>query len=685
MPKPGEPHDQMNLTVRTQLSTLLLRLSWSGYPLYNSKEFGWVFRVPIEDADVMDPDEESRLAFTQGQEALEQQNEERAERQEEEEEAEEAEAQGEKKTRKKAAAATKKEHPDIILHRLTRDGETSFFKVPHPNGDQARVGSMIAKSSIKHIEDGVLTSVYPEAREAIQMNAQCSYWVSARSRVLEQMAVQESQSVPMGFASANSSSSPSPSSSRSTPPAPSPSTITPLSPKGSGIILPHVIVMGTITRRAIEKTWLTASNAKKNRVGSELKAMVKAPDGYAIVGADVDSEELWIAGLMGDAQFGLHGGSAIGWMTLEGTKSAGTDVHSKTAAIVGTSRDIAKIFNYSRIYGAGVNYAARLLLDSMKTPDEELAKSKADDLYAATKGKKIDRRSPNFHQFWHGGSESYLFNAIESVSRRLRPSTPALRCGITTALQEDYLEHSTAHMTSRINWVVQSSGVDYLHLLIVAMGHLCQTYDINARYLISVHDEVRYLVKKEDQERASLALQIANLWTRSLFAYKLGMDDLPQGCAFFSAVDIDSVLRKEVDMPCITPSNPTPVPPGETLDILQSIERTGGTLHKDRSPMTSSPSSPSSNAHSPTSAASSPSITLPPRPYSPPRANTGITPSANWPSFFLKAQAEQDDDKIDELWEKVGRPSDKTRAMYTARDRRKMFGSASPFQAGWKK
>ena len=61
-----------------------------------------------------------------------------------------------------------------------------------------------------------------------------------------------------------------------------------------GMILPQVIAMGTVTHRAIEKTWLTASNAKKNHVGSELKAMVRAPPGYAIIGADVDSEELWI-------------------------------------------------------------------------------------------------------------------------------------------------------------------------------------------------------------------------------------------------------------------------------------------------------------------------------------------------------------------------------------------------------
>lgn len=42
-----------------------------------------------------------------------------------------------------------------------------------------------------------------------------------------------------------------------------------------------------------------------------------------------------------------------------------------------------------------------------------------------------------------------------------------------------------------------------------------------------------------------------------MFAYKLGMNDLPQSVAFFSAVDIDKCLRKEVNMDCVTPSNPT--------------------------------------------------------------------------------------------------------------------------------
>ena len=43
-------------------------------------------------------------------------------------------------------------------------------------------------------------------------------------------------------------------------------------------------------------------------MGSEQKAMIQAPSGYCFVGADVDSQELWIAAILGDSQFaGIHG------------------------------------------------------------------------------------------------------------------------------------------------------------------------------------------------------------------------------------------------------------------------------------------------------------------------------------------------------------------------------------------
>jgi DNA polymerase gamma 1 len=72
--------------------------------------------------------------------------------------------------------------------------------------------------------------------------------------------------------------------------------------------------------------------------------MIQSPPGYDFVGADVDSQELWIASTIGDAHFArVHGSTAVGWMNLAGKKSDGTDMHSKTASLAGISRDQAKV------------------------------------------------------------------------------------------------------------------------------------------------------------------------------------------------------------------------------------------------------------------------------------------------------------------------------------------------------
>ena len=521
-PNKDLPPGTVDITIRTRFAPLLLKLSWQGWPLFRSREHGWIFRVPANEE------------FTSRTKPLVFEKEEDAE----------------------LAAVNKEQNPS------PKSQEASsfyFYKLPHKDGEKANVGNPLAKTFITYSQDGTMTSPDATAKDALDLNAQCSYWISVRDRVLKQMVVWQNGSRDLGFRTG--------------------------SEKGKwGVILPQVITMGTVTRRAIEKTWLTASNAKKNRVGSELKAMVQAPDGYAIVGADVDSEELWISSVMGDAQFGAHGATAIGWMTLEGTKAAKTDLHSKTAGILGISRNQAKVFNYSRIYGAGGKHAVLLLLQSNPSMTPAEAKKLADQLYASTKGKNTHHNEYFGRKFWYGGTESFVFNKLEEIATSDHPRTPALGCGITYALSKEYLpsEYGKDYMPSRINWAVQSSGVDYLHLLIVSMEHLISKYNIKARYLISVHDELRYLVVEEDRYRAALALQIANLWTRCLFSFKLGMGDLPQGVAWFSAVDVDKVLRKEVDVTCVTPSHPESIPPGESLDIDQILEKTSnGSLWRD--------------------------------------------------------------------------------------------------------
>src|SRR5262249_20134844 len=135
----------------------------------------------------------------------------------------------------------------------------------------------------------------------------------------------------------------------------------------------------------------------------------------------------------------MHGATALGWMTLEGTKAAATDLHSKTAAILGISRDQAKVFNYSRIYGAGMRHAMLLLMQSNPGMPSEQAQKLCENLYASTKGRNTHLADMFGRKFWYGGSESFVFNKLEEIALSDRPQTPALDCGVTYALSKDYL------------------------------------------------------------------------------------------------------------------------------------------------------------------------------------------------------------------------------------------------------
>ncbi|XP_068413636.1 DNA polymerase subunit gamma-1 isoform X2 [Eschrichtius robustus] len=444
-----------------------------------------------------------------------------------------------------------------------------FFKLPHKDGNSCNVGSPFAKDFLPKMEDGTLQAGPGGASgpRALEINKMISFWRNAHKRISSQMVVWLPRSALPRAVTRHPH----------------------YDEEGRyGAILPQVVTAGTITRRAVEPTWLTASNARPDRVGSELKAMVQAPPGYVLVGADVDSQELWIAAVLGDAHFaGMHGCTAFGWMTLQGRKSRGTDLHSKTAATVGISREHAKVFNYGRIYGAGQPFAERLLMQFNHRLTRQEAAEKARQMYAVTKGLRRSQWKKwevVAERAWMGGTESEMFNKLESIAMSDTPRTPVLGCRITRALEPSAVQGE--FMTSRVNWVVQSSAVDYLHLMLVAMKWLFEEFAIDGRFCISIHDEVRYLVREEDRYRAALALQITNLLTRCMFAYKLGLNDLPQSVAFFSTVDIDQCLRKEVTMDCKTPSNPTGmerrygIPEGEALDIYQIIERTKGSLEK---------------------------------------------------------------------------------------------------------
>ena len=577
------------ISVQKRIVPLLLRLVWEEHPLHHVEHLGWGYIVPAAAADkdslfyttwlsYLNKYIEFLLADSSNQHSLLQEVKVILEQLNKAEihYKEEFEAVGK-------IASMKEEDLKIrtakILSQMkmfsyeTKFGKSfgrvylegfefpfDFYRIPHKNGEDFNCGKPIGPDYQLAMQGKRMRSRGAESgEELLNIEKSISFWRSSCARIKQQIVVEDGE---------------------------------------EAVILPNVCVAGTVTRRAVQNTWLIASNVYKDRVGSELKSLITAPPGYVFVGADVDAEELWIASLLSDSNLAkIHGCTGIGWMTLQGDKANGTDLHSRTANSLGITRNEAKVINYSRIYSSGLSNTIQLLTKFL--PNEPLSEitEKAKNLHAVTKGirtkigakddmfvyKRLPKKSSDRNREWVGGTESYLFNKLEEIANEEEPRTPALNCRISSALLPRNVE--SLFYTSRINWVVQSSGVDYLHLLLVSMKWLMTSFGISGRYCISIHDDIRFLVEEQDAQRAVLALQLSNLYTRCLFSFMTDVPDLPLCVAFFSAVEIDKVLRKDPTDECITPSNPDGlekgrgITKGQSFDI-QSILKLVNTLDK---------------------------------------------------------------------------------------------------------
>ncbi|XP_014609662.1 PREDICTED: DNA polymerase subunit gamma-1, mitochondrial [Polistes canadensis] len=583
-----EPGPQL-ISTSMQITPKLLNLTWENYPLHYIKEHGWGILVPYSD----DLDVETKLPLKQLLEQcpLSKSTNFQAStndtmltlNKEVEKDLYKVEFWRYKK-REKADYDIKYKGSgiwcDVIL-----DNSCYFFKLPHKDGINYNVGNPLAKDFLNKFSDNILAGLDSSATQILKIARKLSYWRNNRDRIMSQMVVWfEKHCLPNNLKKHKIR---------------------------YGAIIPQVVVCGTLTRRAVEPTWMTASNAHVERIGSELRSMIQAPPGYNIVGADVDSQELWIASIIGDAYYmKVHGATPFGWMTLIGNKSNGTDMHSVTAKAIGISRDHAKVINYARIYGAGQKFAERLLKQFNPTMAESEAVSKSRKMFALTKGNKVytlkseyinedfeDKKYSTYEAIklakafnkplkemfnkskWIGGSESAMFNRLEEIACSSNPVTPFLNCRLSRALENNNEEEK--YLPTKVNWVVQSGAVDFLHLMLVSMRWLMQD---NARFCLSFHDEVRYLVPSRYKYNAALAMHITNLMTRSFCALRLGMNDLPMSVAFFASVEVDTVLRKESSQDSKTPSNPHGlesgygIPIGESLDIHAALEKSGRSL-----------------------------------------------------------------------------------------------------------
>ncbi|KAF1744944.1 hypothetical protein MXB_5258 [Myxobolus squamalis] len=418
-----------------------------------------------------------------------------------------------------------------------------FVPIPHPDGKDKLCGYPLGNEYTKHINSGTIVPMTgKDGLRFIHLYQSMSFWKNNRDRVAKQTTVYfKKEEMPKEYRKELSL---------------------------IGAIIPRIIPAGTVTRRAIERTWLTAINPQVDLIGSEFKSAVMAPEDFCFVGADVDSEEMWIASLIADAAtVGTYGGTPFSYMSIQGSKSHKTDIEFAKSMIkqyqpelTENEATIKAVFLYNFTKGLKcvelTSKGEELVLELKLDPKTIISSNDFQKMMGKAKISPSDQIEYG-RLFWKGGTESEIFNILDLFTKCNIAATPILNVALPRPLLPSYVRDEFT--TSRMNWVVQSSAVDFLHMFLVTCFWLFSLLKIPARLALCIHDEIRFMVPIDKRYEAAFALHIANLYTRCAFSQKLGIYDLPQSCAFFSGVDIDKVLRKDPTIKCQTPSNPEEV------------------------------------------------------------------------------------------------------------------------------
>ena len=113
-----------------------------------------------------------------------------------------------------------------------------------------------------------------------------------------------------------------------------------------------------------------------------------------------------------------------------------------------------------------------------------------------------------------------------------------------------------------------------LAVLLTSSYWLARKFKIPAQFILSIHDEVWWMVPEKYAEHWAVTFQMAHLYAWALFQAKCGMADVPLSRAFFSGVAIDNRLRKSPNECTRTPSNPTgeSEPDGKEFSMAKMAE-----------------------------------------------------------------------------------------------------------------
>ena len=410
--------------------------------------------------------------------------------------------------------ATWQGHPLVFVkkkgwgfHDPEQDGK--WVKLPHPDGPNNNVGSPLAKAFMTFAEKGILSSTMDV--NLPKELSKLSYWVSYQKRFAEEYKGKVHAPGRLG-------------------------------------IVPHTKLLKTLTGRQVHKTWLTAAQCKKGKLGSDFFHVIQPPEGWSNILWDEDTEEVRIAALWGDLNRGMGiGATAMSQIAFMGENTGNlataTDAHSVTARLAGMERKDGKIFNFQDIFGGGKVAQS----NSLRSAHGDWSAAKIDKIVSQA---LLAKRGRKVRGVYEGGTDSFYHNQAANIANTPDFRLPASGRLLPNVINPRYDTTGKFYM-SRFNFPVQGTGVDILHFTAAAVGVLCDMHGIpetDYGYVMARHDEIAYNVKDEHSKLFAEIANAAHCWAWAIYLDSLGFGWMPTPLARLSGINIDKVYRKEVEM-----------------------------------------------------------------------------------------------------------------------------------------
>ena len=348
-----------------------------------------------------------------------------------------------------------------------------------------------------------------------------------------------------------------------------------------GLVAAEVKPAGTVSGRTVSPLYNTLPahwDPKFPKIMSEIKMTSQCPEGWVFVGGDADSQEASIAAAMGDSFYGVSGACPFSRAVVAGNKKDGTDYHSLTAKnitgkqkVSGDERFGGKPVNFGLIYGAGVGTTGKTISLYFDVSQNE-AYEKARKAVKGFKGEKEAYFDAVFGRVefpwakYEEGIASDVFNKMVDMIQSHPPRGLFFNNQWPKALHPVHCK--TDSSPPQLNYCIQASCSTYgfLSAWITAVYDEIQRNEIEARFSISIHDEIWFICPRDQAEKLAYWIMICYARTWALLHHNLYIEDMPLVRAFPSSISIDPILRKSPDAETKTPTFPH-YPEGEEVTI----------------------------------------------------------------------------------------------------------------------